>query len=513
MKKKLFNIHKLIGVNILLFFFLSLFFGILTIFQPYINLWEDPKKHITHINMSDIDLDKCLKQVTKRKYFNEDGTILKNDLIKVRLPAVELTSNNLIRIQNRPNFYLDPVTCKKLKNKSFNISKFFDNIHTGLIFKSIYFKILFGFMAVAVVFSSLSGLFMMIKRKYNNKAKNTKAHFAKYHRLLLLYTFPLIFMFGLTGALFNLGVYSSPLITNYLTNGETINILKVDKNILIDPDLEVEKKSNKVKNIALTKLYKKAFNEFEDIRFYAMQVYNYQDINAKVKFIGYEPNNYFISSIINESYIVLDANNAKVLDKKMAEDGTFTEKTLDTIFYLHYIRTFQDVPRIIFAFVAMTMLVGLVYAMTLWLSRKNKNAFSYKVLKPLSLTIIMGSLISASVLFASNWLIPKGYISFTLFDIFYFTQEVLFYVTYLLFFIYIMIKKDSVKIIRTSFYISSLLLFIAFISHNFMSGFNIFRTYKEGMYQIFGTDLTLVIIFIVLFIFARKIPKKYLEFK
>ena len=41
MKKRLFNIHKLIGVNVLLFFFISLFFGTLTIFQPYINLWED----------------------------------------------------------------------------------------------------------------------------------------------------------------------------------------------------------------------------------------------------------------------------------------------------------------------------------------------------------------------------------------------------------------------------------------------------------------------------------------
>ena len=36
--------------------------------------------------------------------------------------------------------------------------------------------------------------------------------------------------FGLTGALFNLGVYSSPLITNYLTQGNTSNVLKVERN-------------------------------------------------------------------------------------------------------------------------------------------------------------------------------------------------------------------------------------------------------------------------------------------
>ena len=133
MKKKLFNIHKLIGINVLLFFFLSLFFGILTIFQPYINLWEDSKKHITHINIEDIDLDKCLKQVTKRKYFNEDGTILRNDIIKLRLPAVEVSSNNLLQVNNRSNFYLDPNTCKKIKPKAFKISLLFDRIHTGAI--------------------------------------------------------------------------------------------------------------------------------------------------------------------------------------------------------------------------------------------------------------------------------------------------------------------------------------------------------------------------------------------
>jgi len=121
----------------------------------------------------------------------------------------------------------------------------------------------------------------------------------------------------------------------------------------------------------------------------------------------------------------------------------------------------------------MVMLVGLVYAMTLWLSRKKEDKFSYKVLKPLSFTIILGSLISTSVLFASNWIIPKGYSSFNLFDSFYFTQEILFYVTYVLLFIYVIVQKNSIKIIRSTFYLSLLLLFVAFIAHNLMSDFTI----------------------------------------
>ena len=128
MKKRLFNIHKFIGVNVLLFFFISLFFGILTIFQPYVNTWEDSKQHVNDIKISDIDLDKCLKQITKRTYFGEDGKKVRNDIISLSFPSIEVSATNLIRVRNRPNFYLDPNTCKRVRPKNFKISQFFDKM-------------------------------------------------------------------------------------------------------------------------------------------------------------------------------------------------------------------------------------------------------------------------------------------------------------------------------------------------------------------------------------------------
>lgn len=510
MKKRLFNIHKLIGVNIILFFFLSLFFGILTIFQPYINFWEDSKQHISKVQIEDINLDKCFKQITKRTYINEYGEKMSNDLIKLHFPAKEVKANNLIRVKNRPNFYLDPHTCKKVKPKNFTISKFFDKIHTGRIFNSLVFRIIFGFMSVAVVFLALSGLYLVIKNHYkNSKTKTVKGLYAKYHRLILLYTLPLVFMFGLTGALFNLGVYSSPLITNYLTNGETSNILKVNRNILNDPDLEVMEKSQEVKSLSLNTLYKKAKEEFDDISFYEMQVYNHNDINAKVKFIGYEPNNYFISSVGNETYVVLDGVNAKVIDKKMADQGTFAEKTLDSIFYLHYLRTFSDLPRIIFGLISLTIFIGLVSAMVLWLERSKKDSFSYKVIKPLSFTIMLGSVLSASALFATTWLIPKKYMYFTLMDKLYNTQEILFYMIYFLLFIYILIKKDLFLITKNSFRISALLLVIAVLSHGAMSGFTLINSYHNGLIEVFFVDIVLIIVAILFILFSSKVSEKY----
>ncbi len=512
MKKKLFNIHKLIGINVILFFFISLFFGILTIFQPYINIWEDKKMHIKEVNIEDINLNKCFKQIIKRTYFGENGKKLSNDVIKLYFPSKEISSTNLIQVKNRPNFFLNPNSCKKIRIKSFRISKFFDSIHRGWIFNSLLIRILFGFASVAIVFLCLSGIFLIIKNSYRNtKTKTAKAFLAKYHRLILLYSLPLVFMFGLTGALFNLGVYSSPLITNYLSKGETMNILALDKNILQDLDLKKIKSTKEVKSINLNTLYVKAKEEFENISFYEMQVYNYNDINARVKFIGFEPRNIFISSMTNETYIVLNANTGKVLDKKTAKDGTFTEKTLDALFYLHYLRTFEDIPRIIFAFLSIGILFGLIFSALLWMKRAAKDAFSTKVIKPLIFTIIMGSILSTSLLFFTSWLIPKSYLYFTYKETLYYSHEILFYLVFLFILIYILLNKSFYNLSKYTFISSGILFILASINHNYFSGFTMSRTYDLEIWEVFYTDLALIIIGLLFIYLAFKIKKDFFE--
>ena len=80
------------------------------------------KQHITDINVEDINLDKCVKQITKRTYFGEDGKKIKNAIIKIRFPSKEVSATNLMRVTNRANFYIDPNTCKKVRPKTFTIS-------------------------------------------------------------------------------------------------------------------------------------------------------------------------------------------------------------------------------------------------------------------------------------------------------------------------------------------------------------------------------------------------------
>ena len=514
MKKRLFNIHKLIGINVLLFFFMSCFFGILTMFQPYISQWEEPKKHFQSINHEDIDFARCLKQVSKRKYKDENGEFMRNDFIKLFLPSKEFRSNNLIQVRNRPNFYLNPNTCKKVKPKTFSIARFFDAIHYGSIFKSLVARILFGFASVAVVFLCLSGLYLVIKNSYRNKKTHTvKGFFAKYHRLLLLYTLPLVFMFGLTGALFNLGVYSSPVMTNYLTKGETANVMQVDKNILVDKNLKLEEPTQKSKNLDLNTLYKKAQKELGNVIFYEMQIYNYKDMKEKVKFIGYEPQSFFISSVYNESYIVLQSKDGQVLSQKNAQDGSFTEKTLDAIFYLHYIRTFSDIPRVIFALICCAILFGITAGLLLWLKRAKEDSFSFKVLEPLSYTIILGSILSSAVLFASTWIIPKKFMYVTLLNTLYNVQEALFYLSFFLLFIFIKYQKSVYKATKKSLLFSGILFIVAVIAHGINGPVNILNTLSIGLKEIFFTDLILLLIGAVLVYISLKLSPTYFTHK
>ena len=185
---------------------------------------------------------------------------------------------------------------------------------------------------------------------------------------------------------------------------------------------------------------------------------------------------------------------------------------MHVMFYLHYLRTFSDLPRIIFAFISISILIGLVFAMSLWLERAKKDKFSYKVLKPLSFTIILGSLISSSFLFASTWLIPKTAVFYTFMGERYSTQETLFYLCFLVLLAVILFKKDLFKITKYTCYLSSVFLICAVISHEFFSGYSFIRLYQEGLIQILASDIILLLVAALLIFTGKKLPKKYFEF-
>lgn len=369
-------------------------------------------------------------------------------------------------------------------------------------------------MSLTIVFLCLSGLFLIFKNAYRNtKTKTLKGFYAKYHRLILLYTLPLLFIFGLSGTVINLGLYTSPIITNYLSNGKTSNLLRVPKNILQDPPLKSIPLSQEIKSLSLNTLYLKAKKEFDDIEFYAIETYNYNDINSRIKFIAYEPKNFFVSALVNETYIVLSGVDGKVLDKKIAQQGTLAEKALDSVFYLHYLNTFADMPRFIFAIICIFMLFGLISSLMLWFERVKKENYIYVFMKPIIFTILLGSLISSCFLFATNWFIKKEYYQFELLEKSFITHEVLFYISFIFVFIFIKYINNLHIVSKYSFLISCIFLLIAVLSHNIISTYNIFNTYSNELKEVFYVDLALLIISICFYLIYKFLPEKYFEFE
>jgi len=501
MRQKLYSIHKLIGINVALIFYISIFFGLLTIYKPYIHIWESKDKHFKTINIEDINLDKCVNKILtyKKNNYNDEGN---KNFTPIILPNINFTANNSIALLKKDGIDLNPYTCEEIKHKDFEISLFFEKLHYGGV-GNLIIKLLFGFASVAVLFLTLSGVILVIKTKYpNKKAKSVKSFFSKYHRVLLLYTIPLVIMFALTGALFNLGIYTSPLITKYLTKGETANVLAVEKNILRDKPLNIEKQNIHTPTKNLNELYLKAKSQFEDISFYKMELYNYNDKNARVKFIGYEPNNYFLSSVYNETNIVLDATNANIISKKLAEQGTFTEKLLDSLFYLHFLKTFNDLPRHIFILLSFFILVAITFSLTLYINRMKKDRLSYRVLQALIFTIILGSIFSTALVFATTYVIPEKFI---------YLQETIFYLSFVVLYLLLYFYRNLFISTKTILYSSAFVFFIALVCHYLATGYSIFRSFEEGLNEVFIMDLALVFFVIGLSFCANRLPKKYFE--
>ena len=49
-KQRLFSVHINVGITVSILLYISLFFGVFTIFLPYIKVWEKPSRHIEIIH-------------------------------------------------------------------------------------------------------------------------------------------------------------------------------------------------------------------------------------------------------------------------------------------------------------------------------------------------------------------------------------------------------------------------------------------------------------------------------
>ena len=75
-KQRLFRMHIALGIFFSSFIYISIFFGVFTIFLPYIKTWEKPSRYIEKVNITNVDYNNMIEQVSKNPEFPKDNILI-----------------------------------------------------------------------------------------------------------------------------------------------------------------------------------------------------------------------------------------------------------------------------------------------------------------------------------------------------------------------------------------------------------------------------------------------------
>jgi len=201
--------HLYVGMFVILFFYISTFFGTITTLKPYIASWESPSKHIKLIPVDKIDLDKSILNGLKA---------LDNPTNNVTITLPSYTEKSLsLKFGSSEKVYINPYTNEVLDTKKEHhlLSNFFNQMHINLNI-SFQGQILMGISSIGIVFLSINGVYLwLLNRK---KRKNIKNFWLKWHKDLSLLILPYILIFALTGAVLGIMLVASSPFAHSATN-------------------------------------------------------------------------------------------------------------------------------------------------------------------------------------------------------------------------------------------------------------------------------------------------------
>ena len=98
--KYLIRAHIVIGLFVMFVFYISTYFGTITLFKPYLNTWQNPSRHFEIPKDAKIDLDKAIEVGLKELKYPRD---------KVKITPPSFKENALtLRYGFSENIYVNP---------------------------------------------------------------------------------------------------------------------------------------------------------------------------------------------------------------------------------------------------------------------------------------------------------------------------------------------------------------------------------------------------------------------
>lgn len=498
-KQRLFSIHSNVGITVSLIFYISLFFGIFTIFLPYIKLWEQPSRHFAVVDTHQINYSKILNSVISNPDYPKNN-------IYMELPGFQ--NDPSIRVTHRfmEGNYFNPYTQEKIKleKETSHLAEFLNELHSGKSFRVIG-KLLFGFMSVGVMFLIIGGLLLIFYLKFKNNTKNQQGSFSKWHRKILTFTFLPLLLISLTGALMNVGYLGASPMTYLVTKGEDKNIFKVINTVLISNEKPIKSSNIETKMMSINSLIQKAKEINPQIRLHKLQLINWKDKTARIEFTGYNPYKPFLNGVYNKPKIILNAVDGSIIKDVRVLDKRWSVLLTDSVYFIHLLYGVDVLIRFLTAFLMLGACISIGFGVMLWLEKKakifDKRIPFYHWMGKLTLTIMIGIIPATATLFVLQWALPFDLENRVL------IQQVVFYNVWLATLSWSFYRINSYIAAKEFLFLGGLLFILSSIIHFIVSDFSPIELFQKNMFSILGVDISLILFGSALLYITKVLPK------
>jgi len=489
-QKFLIRAHTILGLFAIFLFYISTYFGTITVFLPYIKAWENPSRHFIS-SEKEINLDSILPKIIKEKELSNNIEIIFPSFRDKALSINDETSKTI---------YINPQT-NQILNTNFEtnfISKFFNEIHIGRNIPKIG-VFLMGVASVLMIFLSISGVILWVVNKKRNRKKESA--YLKWHKNLSLALLPFILVFSITGAFLGFMLsYSSP-IAYSASKGVESDFRKLVGPILFPRDVKIER-SQKASMLSFERLTSIANTKYPDLEIKRIKLSKWYEENAKIKFIGHIKDNRAISGRINRMHITLSGKDGRVLNKKDISNANLTNGILSTFYFLHFIPDETLVLRIVYFIFGIIMAVSLSFGFLIYSEKKAKKNLEdknyYSILNKLAMATMIGVIPASTLLMFLYWYLP--------FDLF--QRDIWlkgsFYALWAGTLFYSVLKDSVLKVINHLLFIASIFLVLTVLYHGISTGFYPWISLNEKLYDIFFVDFISLVFALVFFLFSKK---------
>ena len=498
-KQRLLRVHVSVGILVSLLMYLSIFFGIFTIFMPYIQVWEKPSRHFEVSDINIINYSSIINPVLKDPDFPQNN-------ITIQLPGYK--NDPALKITHRfvePKVF-NPNTEEKLQDESLNskLGIFLNKMHQGQPMR-FYGRLIYGFVCVAVMFLIVGGLLLVLYMKFNNNGKNQQSQFSKYHRKIFIWVSIPLLLVTLTGALMNIGFKGGGPMAYLLTKGEVSNIYKVTKPVLMPQENKIQRSNIKVPMMSINALIQKAKLINPELTLEELILINWNDKTARIEFIGYNPYKPFLNGVYNRPKIILSAVDGELIKNIKVMDREWGALLTDALYFLHLLWGVGLITKLLMLVAMILSCFAMAFGVMLWLEKKAKKfdgkIIFYHWLGKLSLATMIGVIPSTALLFNLQWILPFDMSERLL------LQEAIFYLFWLFTLTWSFYRINSYTASKEFLFVGGMLFISATLVHYYVSGFSPLELFHNNMMSILGVDIGLILLGLSLLFVSYILPK------